>query len=1234
MRDRKKKETQRFGRGMRGVATVLLATMPFLGLPDMALALPHGGVVSKGAATLGYGTNALLIHQTTGSATFDWSSYNVKAGQTVTYRTPGASSVSLNIVGGSSPAAIDGTVKSNGILEFMDANGLMFGQGSSVSAAGVMAFGSSSGWGTQTGPVSNAGTITVGTGGQVSLVGSSVTNSGTITAPGGSVILTSGATVTPVASSPGSSVSVATTGGGFVEDSGTITAETVGTETGQIVLQSGMQSGTTTLDRTALIDASAPVSGNGGSITINGNTVTLDNAAPLDVSAPYGLRGRVTIDPVTINTDSASCLETIDANQSVYLSDTINLTGNINLESGTTSYVWTPLGTSSSSPFVGTFNGNGHVVSGYTITATNNNGTGFIGYLGSGGMVENLGVAGVVYGEAYYNAGGVVGCNAGTVEYSFNTGSISGSNNSVGGVAGINNGGTIKYSYNTGTVNGGSADHIGGVAGYDNAGTIEYVYNTGSVSGGSCVGGVVGVIHANSLIVQYSYNTGSVSGSGYVGGVVGQSYGQVEYSYNTGSVSGTGSNIGGVVGYNNSGTVTDTYYNATVFTGQGIGNGGTGASGLIEGTGTGQLGNSGSYSGWIFAGNWNGNGYSTSGTWTMGTVYPNGGSAGVAAPILVGDLPSLTVTANSNSSVYTGNIVQTGTVQSVTMGGSPLSSGIVSETSGSNVGPYNVTPTVSPLAAPATQTSLGSATSVNGTWTINPAPLTLSTTGSKVYDGNGSLTLSGSNATLSGAVSGQSASIGTPVTGTLTFPNAGTGIGGSVSLVPSDMTGNTAFSTALAAGDYTLPSSFTGGTITHAPLTLSTSASNVYSGSLGISLSGANSTLSGFVNGQNGGLISATGTLSSANFGNNLSGTVSLTTANLNSGSGTGFLWSNYSLPSSFTGGSITPLDVTATANTASMTYGGTVPSLTGTLSPSNGPSLAGLTATWSTQATSASNVGSYPITHTIIVPAGAESSDFSVTSVNNSGLTVNPATLTVSGSMVYDGATVFPSKDLSVTGVNGQTFTASGSGTLSSPNVQTDKPLASVSGLTLTGNDGAVASNYEPISANDTAISVGTLDVTLTANSVSVPQGDKIPALSGTVTPLLPGFTVAWSTSATSGSRPGTYAITPTYTLPIGATSEDISVINDSGNDAALIILPTLDHLAIGNSDLVIPSFSGMVPAGEMTAPSPISSTNTVAIGSGNDSVPTGYATVTDGNGSITSSASSVSWIAGNFLK
>ncbi|EQD25535.1 MAG: hypothetical protein D084_Lepto4C00096G0001, partial [Leptospirillum sp. Group IV 'UBA BS'] len=291
------------------VALTLSGLLPLATLPGAALALPHGGVVSKGSATLGYSTGRLSIRQSTSSATFNWGSYNVKAGQSVVYSVPGSRSVSLNYIGGTTPSSIDGKVTSNGILEFMNPNGLIFGNGSVVSAAGIMAFGAATPWGKPTGPVANAGVLTATNNGTVALVGTSVANSGTITAPGGEVLLAAGSTVTPLATTGVSSLSVATTGGGLVDDSGIVSAETVNGKTGTVLLQSGMGSGTTTLASTAVLDASAPNGGNGGAITVNGYKVVLDQIAPLNVSAPYGTRGTVTIDPTVTNVGTASALE-------------------------------------------------------------------------------------------------------------------------------------------------------------------------------------------------------------------------------------------------------------------------------------------------------------------------------------------------------------------------------------------------------------------------------------------------------------------------------------------------------------------------------------------------------------------------------------------------------------------------------------------------------------------------------------------------------------------------------------------------------------------------------------------------------------------------------------------------------------------------------------------------------------------------------------------------------------
>jgi hypothetical protein len=126
----------------------------------------------------------------------------------------------------------------------------------------------------------------------------------------------------------------------------------------------------------------------------------------------------------------------------------------------------------------------------------------------------------------------------------------------IGGVVG-NNFGKIISCFNTGSVigevhnSGNQVSGIGGVAGVNYMATIENCYNTGRVSGtGDSIGGVVGHSRSNSM-VQNCYNIGNVSGRNFVGGIIG-SHANADKTQNTVSlgltVSQTGSNIGRILG--------------------------------------------------------------------------------------------------------------------------------------------------------------------------------------------------------------------------------------------------------------------------------------------------------------------------------------------------------------------------------------------------------------------------------------------------------------------------------------------------------------------------------------------------------------------------------------------------------------------------------------------------------------------------------------------------------------
>ena len=277
---------------------------------------------------------------------------------------------------------------------------------------------------------------------------------------------------------------------------------------------------------------------------------------------------------------------------------------------------WTPMG-KELGRYSGTFNGNGHTISGLFFNDTSIDYVGLFGYIGyvedennniiSTGKLSNVGVVdsyfkgnncvGGVCGyinagdkiENCYNTGnvsgnsnvgGVCGKNYVRITNCYNSGTVSGTGNYVGGVCGYNvlnlSSGTIENCYNTGTVSG-KGDNVGGVCGNNDRGAITSCYNTGTVSGeGDNVGGMCGRNYCGSAVgtIINCYNTGAVSGKGdNVGGVCGDNYlnSIIENCYNTGTVSGKGSYIGGVCGRNKGSTIKNCYYDSNVYSGNAVG---------------------------------------------------------------------------------------------------------------------------------------------------------------------------------------------------------------------------------------------------------------------------------------------------------------------------------------------------------------------------------------------------------------------------------------------------------------------------------------------------------------------------------------------------------------------------------------------------------------------------------------------------------------------------------------
>lgn len=181
---------------------------------------------------------------------------------------------------------------------------------------------------------------------------------------------------------------------------------------------------------------------------------------------------------------------------------------------------WTPIGNSSIA-FAGSFDGDGHTISGMFINTTSTH-NGLFG--NSSGTIQNLTVEnGWVSGGD--NTASVVGYNKGMVSNAVNKGSVVGIKECTGGVVGQSYTNVYKArtkvdkSTNKGFVTGGTA--VGGVVGCVQNSDLSTLLNEGVIEGSIRVGGIVGSAKNGSVSAQNLVNKGEISATENVGGVMG-----------------------------------------------------------------------------------------------------------------------------------------------------------------------------------------------------------------------------------------------------------------------------------------------------------------------------------------------------------------------------------------------------------------------------------------------------------------------------------------------------------------------------------------------------------------------------------------------------------------------------------------------------------------------------------------------------------------------------------------
>lgn len=221
---------------------------------------------------------------------------------------------------------------------------------------------------------------------------------------------------------------------------------------------------------------------------------------------------------------------------------------------------WEPIGIDSAR-FSGTFDGQGHRITGLGIGAHYWSPLGLFGFVGDSGIIENVILEDVRIGVGSYyhqSSGGAAGINYGTIREVYVTGAVEGSHYS-GGLAGMNYG-LIDGSSFSGTVAG--LVGVGGLAG-ENDGEMSRSYASAQVSGDDNVGGLAG---RNDGRIHSSYAAGTVNGRQVSGGLVGVNLdrGMISDTYFSGTISGAGYGIGGLVGISH-GSVDSSYWNTSAY---------------------------------------------------------------------------------------------------------------------------------------------------------------------------------------------------------------------------------------------------------------------------------------------------------------------------------------------------------------------------------------------------------------------------------------------------------------------------------------------------------------------------------------------------------------------------------------------------------------------------------------------------------------------------------------------
>ena len=288
---------------------IALAVALALASPHAVLAEPVGARVTAGLAQVSRpDSHTTLVHQGTDKAIINWSAFSVGAGERVQFVQPGAGSVVLNRVTGTSPSEIHGRLSANGKVFIVNPAGVMFGRDAAVDvgslvastldiadgdfAAGRYTFSDSG----AAGAVRNLGRLSAADAGTIALLGAQVRNDGTASARLGTVGLAAGAKVSLDFGGAGLTRIVvdAASVNALVDNGGAVLSEG-----GQVILSARalVTLADTVIHNSGVVRATALVERNGRIVLDGGDTGRVTVGGQLDVSGMQAglLGGQVTM---------------------------------------------------------------------------------------------------------------------------------------------------------------------------------------------------------------------------------------------------------------------------------------------------------------------------------------------------------------------------------------------------------------------------------------------------------------------------------------------------------------------------------------------------------------------------------------------------------------------------------------------------------------------------------------------------------------------------------------------------------------------------------------------------------------------------------------------------------------------------------------------------------------------------------------------------------------------------